>query len=378
VTAAGYFNPRLLRLAGGAALVIAGFGVAVLTVTSKFGNHHYSDFRIFWQAGQAVLHHTDPYPTATATRLHGQDQFVYPAPAAVMMALFALLPLPAAALLFLIASIAATAASLYIAGVRDLRCYAVVFGSLVIIQGLVMGTVTPLLMLTLAIAWRCRDRVWPVAAAASVAIGLKLFLAPIGIWMVATRRWRALSASILASLLVLLGSWAVVGLATLRTYPKLLSELTKVEGSYGFSTYALALRLGLPPSAARAVVIALLAVLSAATLAAAKKRGGDAPAFAIAVVVCLVASPIVWLHYFALLIIPVAILSPRLSWLWALPLAGWVFANLNHPAPTWKIISAHVVLAVVVAVALRRGSAGSGASAAFGKNRPAASTQPAR
>jgi alpha-1,2-mannosyltransferase len=378
VTTSGHLDPRLLRLAGGAALVLAGFGVALLTVTTKFGNHHYSDFRIFWQAGQAVLHHTDPYPTAAATRLHGQDQFVYPAPAAVMMALFALLPLPAAALLFLVASIAATAASLYIVGVRDIRCYAVVFGSLVIIQGLVMGTVTPLLMLTLAIAWRCRDRVWPVAAAASVAIGLKLFLAPIGIWMVATRRWRALSASILASVLVLFASWAVVGLSTLRTYPKLLSELTKVEGSYGFSTYAFALRAGLPPSAARAVVIVLLAVLAAATLAAAKKRGGDAPAFAIAVVACLVASPIVWLHYFALLIIPVAILSPRLSWLWALPPAGWVFANLNHPAPTWKIISAHAVLAVVVAVAVRQVWAGSGTSAPVSKTRTAAGSQPAR
>jgi hypothetical protein len=34
-----------------------------------------------------------------------------------------------------------------------------------------------------------------------------------------------------------------------------------------------------------------------------------------------VASPLVWLHYFALLIIPVALTRPTLSWPWLLPLA---------------------------------------------------------
>jgi len=38
----------------------------------------------------------------------------------------------------------------------------------------------------------------------------------------------------------------------------------------------------------------------------------------------LVASPVVWNHYFALLIVPLAILRPRLRIEWAIPLALWL------------------------------------------------------
>jgi hypothetical protein len=39
------------------------------------------------------------------------------------------------------------------------------------------------------------------------------------------------------------------------------------------------------------------------------------------VVVSLVASPIVWLHYFVLLVVPIALTRKTLSWPWFLPLA---------------------------------------------------------
>jgi len=353
VRTSGYLSPHMRRLAASVALTLLGLGVGAMMVVGYFGNHHYSDFRIFWQAGRDVLQHHSPYPSPTATRLHAQDQFVYPAPAAVLMAAFALLPLGTSAFLFLVLSIVSAAASLHILGVRDVRCYAITFGSLPLIQGLVMGTVTPLLMLTLALTWRYRNRVWPIACTAAVAIGLKLFLAPLGIWLVGTRRWRALLASVGASAVLLIGCWSIVGASTLAQYPKLLSELTKVEGSYGYSTYAFALRLGLAPSAAHTVVLSAVGVLAVCVVAIARRPHGDPAAFALAVVACLVASPIVWLHYFALLVIPVAVLAPRLSWLWVLPLAGWLFPNLNHPAATWKIVGGHMVLALLTAIALR-------------------------
>ena len=80
-----------------------------------------------------------------------------------------------------------------------------------------------------------------------------------------------------------------------------------------------------------------------------------------------------------LAIIPVAILSPRLSWLWALPLTGWVFANPNHPAATWKIVAAHIVLGVVVVVALRASRRPAGSSAPVVHERASmAGARPAR
>jgi alpha-1,2-mannosyltransferase len=348
----GHRRP-LLRAAGSCALIVAAAGIATLAVTSAFGNHHYSDFGVYWHAGRAVLDGANPYPPSTFRALQHQDQFVYPAPAALLVAAFALLPLGTSALVFLLLSIAAVVGSLLIVGVRDPRCHAAALASLIVIQGLVMGTFTPLLMLVLAVAWRYRNRAAVVAAAAAAAIGLKLFLAPLAIWLAATRRWRALALSAAVSAATLIAAWLVVGLGTLRSYPGLLGELTKVEGHSGYSTYALLAAAGLPDSAARAATIVLVAALAAVAFAVARRPLGDERAFTVAVVACLVASPIVWLHYYGVLIIPIALLSPRLSWAWALPATAWFYPNPNLPAPLWKLVAAHLFLVAVLALALR-------------------------
>jgi alpha-1,2-mannosyltransferase len=344
---------RLRRLALSWALILGAMGLATLTIVGAFGNHHYSDFGVFWHAGKHVLAGQDPYPDVSFRALKHQDQFVYPAFAAVIVAPFALLPLGISALLFLVLSIIAVAASLRVVGVRDPRCYAATFISLATIQGLVMGTVTPALMLTLALAWRFRNTVRWIAVSAAAAVGLKLFLAPTALWLVATRRWRALGLALAIATASLSLAWVVVGLSTLRSYPALLSELTKVEGRSGFSTYALILKLGGSRSVAQAVVVLVVVILAGICIAIGRRPGGDQGAFTIAVTACLIASPIVWLHYFALLIVPIAVLSRTLSWIWALPSATWLFPNANTPAPIWKLVAAHLVLVAVVTLAVR-------------------------
>lgn len=360
---AGAGRRPLLRAAGNCALIVASAAIATFAVASAFGNHHYSDFGVYWHAGRAVLDGANPYPAATFHALRHQDQFVYPAPAALLVAALALLPLGASAVLFLVLSIGAVIGSLLLVGVRDIRCHAAALASLVVVQGLVMGTFTPVLMLVLALAWRYRDRAGVVAVAAAAAIGLKLFLAPLAIWLAATRRWRALSVSVAVAAATLVAAWMVVGFGTLRSYPGLLSELTKVEGHSGYSTYALLAAAGLSDTVARAATIALVAVLAAVAFAVARRPLGDQRAFAVAVVACLVASPIVWLHYYGVLIIPIALLSPRLSWAWALPATTWFYANPNLPAPLWKIAAAHLFLVAVLALALRARESDAGLAA---------------
>jgi hypothetical protein len=70
----------------------------------------------------------------------------------------------------------------------------------------------------------------------------------------------------------------------------------------------------------------------------------------------LVATPVVWLHYFALLLIPIALYRPRLSGLWFVPLALWLTPASHANGSAWKVSLALVVLVVVVArtVAERR------------------------
>ena len=47
-------------------------------------------------------------------------------------------------------------------------------------------------------------------------------------------------------------------------------------------------------------------------------------ALGLTIVLMLVASPLLWAHYFSLLLIPLALRRPRLSVVWALPLLMWL------------------------------------------------------
>ena len=111
--------------------------------------------------------------------------------------------------------------------------------------------------------------------------------------------------------------------------------------------------LGLGSGAARAIAAGLAVVLlAAAWRARSRPRLGEEGAFALTLIACLVASPIVWTDYHMLLILPVILLAPRPSLLWAVPVIAWLYAGNNGTLPTWKIALANIVLAVVAAAAL--------------------------
>jgi hypothetical protein len=54
------------------------------------------------------------------------------------------------------------------------------------------------------------------------------------------------------------------------------------------------------------------------------RRGEEERSFTLAIVAALLFTPIIWLHYFALLLMPIAIVHKRLSLLWATPLLFWL------------------------------------------------------
>src|ERR671934_150181 len=56
----------------------------------------------------------------------------------------------------------------------------------------------------------------------------------------------------------------------------------------------------------------------------------------------ILASPIVWLHYLALLLVPVALSRPRFGWIWLAPALLWI-CPVRPAAPTWLTL---LVLAV--------------------------------
>jgi len=155
----------------------------------------------------------------------------------------------------------------------------------------------------------------------ALTIVAKLFLWPLWFWLVATKRWTTAAAVAGAAAVSVVGGWALIGFAGVREYPDLLARLASLVQGDGYSPVALGLSLGASPNAARVASLVLGGLLMVALFVVARRDDGDRRAFTLAVVASLVFSPIVWLHYLALLIVPIAIRTPTFSALWVVPTA---------------------------------------------------------
>jgi hypothetical protein len=302
------------------------------------------DFGIFRTAALDVVHGRSPYVHPTTAALAHFDKFVYPPVAALLFAPFAALPDGVARVLMAVAGLAALLGALRLLGVEDWRCYGVAVVSAPAINTLALGALTSFLLLGAATAWRYRDNAVVAGVSTAFAAVLKLFLWPLGVWLLATRRWRAAILCAAVGVAFVVGGWAVIDFAGFRSYPTLVRLLEHVDGPLSYSVFAL---FGLSGSAqaAAAVVLSLLAVLS--IVLAARGRDGDRRAFAVAVVASLVTTPILWLHYLLLLFVPIALYRPRLSGLWFLPVLLWVTPTTHSHGTTWRIVLALVIVAVV-------------------------------
>ena len=307
-----------------------------------------------WPAGRAVLEGRSPFPHPTIASLGTGEAFVYPAFAAVLFAPFALLPHGVADLVFTASVVGATVAALRLLGIRDYRCYGVVFLWAPVFFAVQTANVTLLLVLGAAALWRYRDRAAGAGLALASLVAVKLFVWPLFVWLVATRRYVAAASAFVLAAMLTFGSWAALGFAGIGDYVPSLRLLEKLEGPASFSLYGLGIKAGLPGEAARAIALLAGAFILAACVLVVRSRNDDRASFALAIAAALVLSPIVWLHYFALAIVALAVLRPRFSPVWLLPIALW-----NCPArptgPTWLAGYALLVVGVMFGLALRRG-----------------------
>jgi hypothetical protein len=302
------------------------------------------DFDIFRTAAVSVIHGRTPYVDPTAAALAHFDKFVYPPIAALVFAPFAAFPSGIARALMFIASVAAIIGALRLLQVQDWRCYSVALLSAPAINSLGVGAITSFLLLGAALAWRYRDRTLVAALSTSFTAVLKLFLWPLAIWLLATKRWRAFVLCAGISIVLLAGGWAVIDFAGLRSYPTLIHVLEQVEGPVSYSLIAL---LGVTGTQATAATVVLSLVAMVAIWFAARGAGGDRRAFAVAVLASLLATPLLWLHYLLLLYVPIALYRPRLSGLWFVPLLLWATPATHSHGSTWRIVLALAVVAVV-------------------------------
>jgi hypothetical protein len=269
------------------------------------------DLHTMWKAGHEVVIGESPYP------------FIYPAPAVVMMAPFGAMPFTVAVVPFTLMLIAATVLALRLLGVSDWRCYAAALASVPVASSIMIGTLSPLLLLAAAAAWRYRDRRFVVATAIASVVVTKIFLWPLAIWLIATRRFKSAATTILLGIAIFFGAWGILGFSGLRDYPSWLGRAAGMYEARSYSPLALFRSLGLSTGSARLLVLALAAAGLAAIFLVARREDGDRRSFLVAIGVSLLVSPIVWLHYLVLLYVPVALYRSRLSAAWLVPLAYW-------------------------------------------------------
>jgi Glycosyltransferase family 87 len=300
------------------------------------GHNLLFDFRGgLYDAGHQILHGQNPYRPvflevqAAVVRAGGialgetsQHAFsipVYPAPINLAVVPFSLLPFWLAGVLFTLISIGAMVLGLRLLGVRDWRCFAVALTSLPFVFALDLGALGPLLVLGAGVAWRWRDRLWPPAIAIASIVVAKVFPWPLGIWLLVTRRFRTLALAIVIGAVACFAAWAVIGFDGLAQYPRMLSDLSQIEQGRALSLVAVLLAVGVPATLAKAAALAATAGLLGLAWRFARRPGGDAQAFGLAVLAALTSSPIVWEHYMVLLFVPIALVSPRFSKLWLVP-----------------------------------------------------------
>jgi hypothetical protein len=300
------------------------------------------DFRReYWVAGGRVLHGLSPYAWTKGEIAIGVS-FPYPAFAAIVFVPFSLLSRGASEGVFIALSMVALIAALRVLTVRDWRLYALVFLWWPVVAAWQTANVTLLLVLGLALTWRHRDRPFVTGLIGAVLLSLKPFTWPLLLWLVATRRYRAAGWAVAVGAGLNLVAWSILGFGGVSQFLHLTGDVTDALYRTGYGAVALAAHLGLSRAAGTVLEIVLAAAVALACLVVGR-RGRDRQALALCVGLMLVASPLVWNHYLALLIAPLAIARPRLDRMWVLPLALWVCPSIGvatwHAALTWVVVS---------------------------------------
>jgi Glycosyltransferase family 87 len=304
---------------------------------------------VFLTAASRVTKGASPYAYS------GDRTFAYPPLPGFLLEPFNALGAGVAAIAWPAVLLCAIAVALWLLGVRDWRCYALTAVYPMTRSCIDLGTVGPLLLLGVAVAWRWREHALRSATGLGAAVAVKLYLWPLLVWPAVMRRFRAAAGAAVFGAAFVLIPWAAIGFAGFGRYPGLLNRLSHHEASSSYSVIALGVRAHLPETVAFAVSLVIAAVLLAAAVWLARRdslalRDRDVSVLTLTLAAALAASPIVWMHYFLLLLVPLALTRPRLSWLWFVPFAYYPLGEAAWPAGDARKLGIALVATLVLLI----------------------------
>ncbi|HXH96014.1 MAG TPA: glycosyltransferase family 87 protein, partial [Gaiellaceae bacterium] len=165
--------------------------LAVVVAADLHWSGSLGDWQIFRAAARSVVHGHSPYVVVDPASLSQNDKFVYPPVTALLVAPLAVLPVELGRVLVLLLAVACVLVALRLLDVSDWRCYGLALLTAPVVDTVSLGALSSVLLVGVAATWRYRDR--PVVGAVAVAgtAVAKLFLWPLGLWLVATRRPRS-------------------------------------------------------------------------------------------------------------------------------------------------------------------------------------------
>jgi hypothetical protein len=284
-----------------------------------------------------------------STVIDGQNR-IYTVLTALVATPLTLVPVGVADVLMTVLLIASAVAIPYLVGVRDPRVYGAAFLWPSLLSGVQTGNLTLLLGLVAALAWRYRSRRFLPGLLVGLAVAAKVFMWPLAIWLIATKRF---SAAIAAASVGVASILLMLPFGNPLDYFRVARSNAEVFGKQAYSVYVL---LGCSGIARIAwLVLAAFALLAIFLPTDRSTLVGDRSSFTLAITACILCSPIVWIHYFALLLVPLAITRPRFGPLWLAPLIYWL-VPFGDPS-RWQIVVVLADMGVVAAVLVARPSA---------------------
>lgn len=314
---------KTLCLSGAALVAIA---LVFLPMTPAY------DLEVFLRAGSHVARGFPVYPLLGTSSVYSGSAFVYPYFAALPFVLLAGVSATAATWLFFVISSACVVAVSSAGSDRGhLRALLVVCGAFTI-TGLQLGALSPLLFAGTLLLWRMRDRPRAFVFAGPI-IAAKLFLAPVLVWLLLARRYRALAWAA-GGLGALLGAGFLLGPISAGAYARMLSQLSAHEARMGMSLVGGLMNRGLSLGAGQAVAGPVALAVLAAAQRHYRRAADERVLFSAAVLISLILTPVLWSHYLVLLAACLLVFDARLRWLIALVLASWALSpphNVPHP-----------------------------------------------
>ncbi len=308
-----------LRRASAPLLLVAVIVVVFLPLTPSY------DLDVFLRAGYAVLHGQHVYPSPGSPAVYSGSSFVYPYFAVWPFVPLAAMPSGVSTMLFFIVCVCAVLAACFVAAKGDPWPATLTLGTAFTITGLQLGALSPLLFVGVVFLWRLRDRPLAFALLAAPVVASKLFLAPLLVWLLLARRYRAFAYASASTMALLALSFALGPIGPAQ-YLRLLSRLGNHEARSGFGLVGALMNAHLPPGAAQATALAVALCLFAAAYVHFRRTRDERVSFCVGIVASLVLTPVLWSHYLILLSATLLTLGARRRWFVVLALTSWAIS----------------------------------------------------